>query len=95
MVVLGATNCSARSRDVLEELKSRRCALERSIRDRIVAGLGRGELCDDTDIRALSGAIIATLYGLAIKARDGASRASLRSIVVQAMRTWPRRRLKP
>jgi hypothetical protein len=37
--------------------------------------------------------VMATLYGLAIKARDGASRATLRKIVEQTMRTWPRREL--
>jgi hypothetical protein len=35
--------------------------------------------------------VTATLYGLAIKARDGATRARLRGIVEQLMMTWPRR----
>jgi AcrR family transcriptional regulator len=91
MVVLAATNCSAESRDVLDELAGRRRALEHAIHDRIAAGRRRGELPAGADIEALSGAIIATLYGLAIKARDGASRASLRRVIAQTMRTWPHR----
>jgi hypothetical protein len=34
------------------------------------------------------------LYGLSIKARDGASRASLRKVVEQVMSMWPRPRTR-
>jgi AcrR family transcriptional regulator len=90
MVVLSATNCAVESSDVLHELADRRRATERAIRDRIAAGRADGEFPASADIDGLSGLVAATLYGIAIKARDGASRASLRRIVNQTMRAWPR-----
>ena len=90
MVVLAATNCTTESGDILDELAVRRQAAERTIRDRIAAGRAAGELPADTDLDTLTGTIITTLYGLSIKARDGASRASLRKVVDQVMSIWPR-----
>ena len=94
MVVLSATNCTAESSDVLDALTDRRCAAERVIRNRIAAGLAAGELPAGTDVDALAGMVVTTLYGLSIKARDGASRTSLRKIVEQTLQAWPRRKAR-
>ena len=91
MVVLAATNCAAESTDIYAALAARRRAAESAVRARIAQGKRAGELAQDADVDALAGLVAATLYGLAIKARDGASRASLRKIVLQTMRAWPRR----
>jgi TetR/AcrR family transcriptional regulator, copper-responsive repressor len=91
LVVLGATNCSAESTDIFEALAERRRAAESFVRTRIAVGQKAGELSYDTDVEALTGIVTATLYGLAIKARDGATRARLRTIVEQLMAIWPRR----
>ena len=61
------------------------------MRARIATGQKAGELSDNADVDALTGMVTATLYGLAIKARDGAPRARLRTIVEQLMMMWPRR----
>lgn len=90
MVVLAATNCTNESSDVLDELAARRRLAERMVRDRIAAGRDAGELPANTDVEALAALIITTLYGLSIKARDGASRASMRKVVEQVMSMWPR-----
>lgn len=95
MVVLAATNCTAESSDVFDELASRRRLAERVIRSRIAAGRDADEFPNDTDIDALAGFVITTLYGLSIKARDGASRAALRKVVDQVMSMWPRAALSP
>ena len=92
MVVLAATNCTTESSDILEELAGRRRAAERIVRDRIAAGRDANEFPASTDVDALAALIITTLYGLSIKARDGASRASLRKVVEQVMSMWPRPR---
>ena len=42
------------------------------------------------DVEALASLVTTTLYGLAIKARDGTLRARLRGTVAQLMRMWPR-----
>lgn len=91
MVVLGATNCTVESTDIFEALAERRRAAENAVRARIAAGRKAGELPDNADVDALAGMVTAALYGLAVKARDGASRARLRGIVEQLMMMWPRR----
>jgi TetR/AcrR family transcriptional regulator, copper-responsive repressor len=92
MVVLAATNCTSESNDIAESLADRRRLAERLVRDRIVAGREAGEFPADTDVDTLAGLVITTLYGLSIKARDGASRSSLRKVVEQVMAMWPRPR---
>jgi AcrR family transcriptional regulator len=89
MVVLAATNCTAESADILSALADRRRLMERAVRDRIAAGRAAGELEPGADINVLTGLVVTTLYGLSLKARDGASRSSMRKIVTQLMRAWP------
>lgn len=89
LVVLGATNCTAASADIVEAIAERRRLAERAVRARIAAGQQAGELPESVDIEALAGVVTATLYGLALKARDGAPRARLRTIVDQLMGMWP------
>lgn len=91
LVVLGAINCTVGSGDIYEALAGRRRYAEKAVRARIAAGQMAGELADDADVDALTGVVTATLYGLALKAKDGASRAELRKIVDQVMRMWPGR----
>jgi TetR/AcrR family transcriptional regulator, copper-responsive repressor len=92
LVILSATNCAAESGDIEEALASRRRAAQAMLRRRIAAGRAAGELSPGADIDALAGLVTATLSGLAILARDGASRASLERIVKQTMLGWPRPR---
>jgi AcrR family transcriptional regulator len=92
LIVLGATNCAIESTDIFEALAERRSAAENAVRARIAAGQKAGELSANADIDALTGVVTATLYGLAIKARDGAPRARLQTIVDQLMMMWPRRK---
>ena len=92
MVVLAATNCRTESRDILNELAGRRGDLERAVRDRIAMARSAGEIPAGTDVDALAGVVIASLYGIAIMAHDGATRAGLRRIVAQVMLLWPTRR---
>jgi TetR/AcrR family transcriptional regulator, copper-responsive repressor len=85
MVILAATNCTVESGDVMEALASRRCAAQAVLCQRIAIGRAAGELAPGADIDALAGLVTATLSGLVMLARDGASRASLRRIVDQMM----------
>jgi TetR/AcrR family transcriptional regulator, copper-responsive repressor len=90
MVVLSATNCGVEAADILAELAERRTVGEQCIRDRIAKGVAAGELVDGANIDALTGLVTATFFGLSIKARDGANRDALESIVEQVMACWPR-----
>jgi TetR/AcrR family transcriptional regulator, copper-responsive repressor len=89
MVILAATNCAAGSDDVMNTLAGRRRAAQAVVRERIAAGQAAGELAPGANVEALAGQVTATLSGLAMLARDGASRASLQRIVDQMMSTWP------
>lgn len=91
LVILGATNCTSESADIFEALAEQRRAAESFVRARIAAGQKAGELSDGADVDALADMVTATVYGLAVKARDGAPPARLRAIVEQLMRMWPRR----
>lgn len=89
LIVLGATNCGPESADVAQALVERRRRAESAVRARILAGKEAGELPAHVDVDALTDTITATLYGLAIKARDGVRRARLRKVVEQVMKAWP------
>jgi AcrR family transcriptional regulator len=91
LIALGATNCAIESTDIFEALAERRRTAEKAVRARIAIGQKAGELADNADVDALTDMVTATLYGLAIKARDGAPRARLRTIIEQLMMMWPRR----
>jgi AcrR family transcriptional regulator len=91
LIVLGATNCTAESADTFEAVADRRRVAETAVRDRIAAGHEAGELSENVDVDALAGIVTATLYGLAIKARDGAPRVRLRASIDQLMTMWPRK----
>jgi AcrR family transcriptional regulator len=91
LMVLGATNCSAESAEVGEALAERRRAAEAVVCARLLAGQAAGEFAEHTDVDALAALVTATLFGLAIKARDGASHARLSQVVEQLMTMWPRR----
>lgn len=90
LVVLGATNCSAQSAEVGEALGERRRAAEAAVTARLQAGREAGEFAADADVDALAALVTATLFGLAIKARDGASVEHLLKVVEQLMAMWPR-----
>jgi AcrR family transcriptional regulator len=92
LVVLGATNCSAESSDIYLALAERRANAENAVRARIQAGQMAGELAESADVDALAGMVTATLFGLAVKAKDGTARARLHRIVDQMMQAWPDRK---
>ena len=89
MVVSAATNCSADSIDITDDLRKRRRASERAIRKRIAKGIAEGDVRADADPDALAGFIAALIQGLSAKARDGVPRKQLERIVAQALEGWP------
>ena len=91
LVVLGATNCTPDSADISEALANRRRAGAEAVRQRLAAAQAAGELAEGTDVAALADLVTATVFGLAIKARDGVSKKALRASVEQFIRLWPRR----
>jgi AcrR family transcriptional regulator len=59
------------------------------LRSRLEAAVSDGELPASTDIERLSRFYLSVFEGMAIQARDGASRAELRGVAAAAMAAWP------
>jgi len=62
-----------------------------NLRARLEAAVAEGELPASTDIDHLSRFYLGVFEGMAIQARDGASRAELRGVAAVAMAAWPAR----
>jgi AcrR family transcriptional regulator len=88
LLVLGAVNCTKENRSVQEQLRPLRQRRDKLIRRRLERGVEDGDVAADVDVAALVSYLTAVLDGLALQARDGASRKSLRSSVACAMAVW-------
>ncbi len=88
MVMAAATSsdCSPRMQAVLAK---RRAEGRGKIRQRIELGVKEGELPPETDAGGLADFYLTIVSGMALQARDGASRKSLMATVESAMRAWP------
>jgi hypothetical protein len=88
LIVLGATNCSSANDDIAEFLRERRAERRTLILARLQQGVFDGDLASTVNLRAAAAFYVATIDGLAVAARDGASRKTLYSIVDNAMAAW-------
>jgi AcrR family transcriptional regulator len=59
------------------------------LRARLETAVAEGELAAATDIDGLSRFYLGVFQGMALQARDGASRAELRAVAAAAMAAWP------
>jgi AcrR family transcriptional regulator len=60
-----------------------------NLRSRLQAAVAEGELPASTAVDSLSRFYLSVLGGMAIQARDGASRKELRGVVAAALAAWP------
>jgi AcrR family transcriptional regulator len=88
MIVLGAINCMRANRDVEDYLRDMRSIRQKTIRRRLRRGVTEGDLPPGLDLTALASFYTTVLDGLAIQARDGASRKTLKATVGCAMAAW-------
>ncbi|MBB2159246.1 TetR/AcrR family transcriptional regulator [Gluconacetobacter sacchari] len=89
MIASAATQCppaQARLRDLLATQRTRS---EAALAARLRRGREAGDLPAGTDIDALAAFYSSVLGGMAVHARDGASRERLREIARIAMHAWP------
>lgn len=89
LIVLGAMNCTRTNRDAHEHLRTVRSQGTEMIRQRLNRAVDEGELPDGLPLAEMAAFYTTLLHGLAIRARDGASRASLIAAVDVAMAAWP------
>jgi AcrR family transcriptional regulator len=88
LLVLGAMNCSADSQGVQEQLRELRLQRPKHIRRRLERGVAEGDLPSHVDLGALASFYTTVLDGLALQARDGASRKTLKTSAACAMAAW-------
>ncbi len=88
MIVLAATVGSPENEDVRSCLAHYRRSGQEALRRRLERGIADGDLPPGTDAAALAAFYTSVLQGLAIQARDGASRQALGDIVDCAMAAW-------
>ncbi|MEV3959448.1 TetR/AcrR family transcriptional regulator [Nocardia sp. NPDC050193] len=88
MVVLAATNVTPDNthvRDMLAELRSRDRA---ELLARLERGRAEGDIPAGADIDAVASFYLTVLHGLAIRTRDGCSRADAQQVIDHAMHAW-------
>lgn len=69
-------------------MRGQRALRHKIIRERLQRGVADGDLPPTADLEAIAAFYITIIDGLAIEARDGASRKSLRTTVDNAMAAW-------
>ena len=88
MLVLTAMACSPENDSVRDYCATNRRRTQATLRRRLDRSVSAGDLPKATDTAALSAYYTAVLQGLAIQARDGASRTELHAIIDCAMAAW-------
>ena len=89
MISLAGTHCSPGMKNIRDMMAEHRAFSEGAMAERIRKGVVRGDLAEDTDCDMLAAYYSAMARGLAVQARDGASRQKLSEIGRLAMRAWP------
>jgi len=87
MLALSGTACADTS--LQSQLAERRAGARQAFKARIERGVRERELPRGTDAGTLADFYATVLKGMALQARDGASRRSLLATADAAMRAWP------
>jgi AcrR family transcriptional regulator len=89
MISLAGTHCSPGMKNIRDMMAEHRAFSEGAMAERLRKGIANGEMPKDTDCDMLAAYYSAVARGLAVQARDGASREKLSEIGRLAMRAWP------
>src|SRR5580704_9787067 len=89
MISLAGTQLPPHLRSVADYTKSLRKRSEQALVRRLRKGVSDGDLPPETNAKELAAYFGAVLCGMAVQARDGASRKQVLAIGRVAMRAWP------
>ena len=89
MISLAGTHCSPGMKNIREMMAEHRAFSESALAARIRKGVADGDVSSDVDCDMLAAYYSAVARGLAVQARDGASREKLAQIGRLAMSAWP------
>ena len=88
LVSLAAVNCMPENRNIEEYLRAQRALRHKAIRQRLERGVAEGDLPRTASLAGIATFYSTMLDGLALQARDGASRKALGAVVDSAMAAW-------
>jgi AcrR family transcriptional regulator len=89
MISLAGTHCSPGMKNIRDMMAEHRAFSEVALAERLRKGVTNGDMPKQTDCDMLAAYYSAVARGLAVQARDGASREKLSEIGRLAMRAWP------
>jgi AcrR family transcriptional regulator len=89
MISLAGTHCAPGMKSIREMMAEHRAFSESAMAERIRKGVADGDVPVETDCEMLAAYLSALARGLAVQARDGASREKLAEIGRLAMCAWP------
>jgi AcrR family transcriptional regulator len=89
MISLAGTHCPPGMSNIRDMMAEHRAFSEGAMAARIRKGVADGHVAEDTDCDMLAAYYSAVARGLAVQARDGASRDKLAQIGRLAMTAWP------
>jgi AcrR family transcriptional regulator len=89
MISLAGTHCPPGMSNIRDMMAEHRAFSESAMAARIRKGVANGEVPEDADCDMLAAYCSAVARGLAVQARDGASREKLAQIGRLAMSAWP------
>lgn len=88
MVVLGALNMADSNAAIVKRMKGYRAEAREKLKAKIQAGIENGELPDMADAEAIACFYHSVQQGMAVRARDGASRKELKQTAELALCSW-------
>src|SRR5258708_16854719 len=91
MISLAGTHLPPQLRSVADYTKSLRKLFEQALARLLRKGVSDGDLPPGTNVKELAAYFGTIFRGMAVRARDGASRKQLLAICRVAMRAWPSR----
>lgn len=89
MVVLAGSTYTTRNTEIRDFLVEKRRRTTEQIQNRLNRGVAEGDLPPDTDTADLADFYATVLFGLSIRARDGADHARLERAIDRALAAWP------
>jgi len=89
MISLACTQTPPALENIREMMVEHRAFSEAAMAERIRKGIAHGDGPENTEVDMLAAYFSAVAKGLAVQARDGASREKLAEIGRLAMRAWP------
>jgi AcrR family transcriptional regulator len=89
MIALAGTHGAPDCDRIRDMMAAKRTMSENAMRTRLEAGIALGELPAETDAAAMAAFFGTVFRGMAVQARDGATREQLLKIGAMAMRAWP------